>query len=95
MVLLEAFACGTPVIAAKIGSLDEIVLEGMTGTKFSPGNAADLAGAVLRLVADAEGLARMRQTARETFEQSYRAEQNLSQLLGIYRDVLSEASSPR
>jgi len=50
---------------------------------------------VQRLIADVEGLTRMRQSARETFERSYRAEQNVSQLLGIYRDVLSEASSPR
>jgi glycosyltransferase involved in cell wall biosynthesis len=90
MVLLEALACGTPVIAAKIGSLDEIVQEGVTGTKFPPGNAHDLAAAVRRLIADAEGLARMRQMCRETFERNYRAEQNVSQLLGIYRDVLAE-----
>lgn len=36
MVLLEAMACGTPVVASRIGSLDEIVLDGMTGIKFSP-----------------------------------------------------------
>jgi glycosyltransferase involved in cell wall biosynthesis len=95
MVLLEAFACGTPVIAAKIGSLDEIVQEGITGTKFSPGNADDLAGAVRRLIANAEGLTRMREMSRETFQRLYTAEQNASQLLGIYRDILAEESSPR
>ena len=41
MVVLEAYACGTPILASRIGSLDEIVVEGETGMKFEPGNPAD------------------------------------------------------
>ena len=43
LVLLEAFATGTPVIASRIGSLAELVEDGMTGLLVEPGNATDLA----------------------------------------------------
>jgi len=91
MVVVEAFACGTPVIASKIGSLDEIVADGLTGAKFRPADPEELAEAVRRLSADPDGLARMRIAARATFDREYRSERNLSQLLAIYRDAMSGA----
>jgi glycosyltransferase involved in cell wall biosynthesis len=93
MVILEAFACGTPVVASQIGSLDEIVQEGITGAKFPAGDAAGLAAAVGRLTADDDRLLSMRRTAREAFDHSYTAAHNIEQLLAIYRDVLAERRS--
>lgn len=90
LVVLEAFACGTPVIASRIGSLNEIVEEGVSGSKFTPGDSADLARAVERLVADPSRLARMRSSARRTFNRLYTAEQNYQQLMAIYESVLAE-----
>jgi glycosyltransferase involved in cell wall biosynthesis len=93
MAVLEAFACGTPVVATQIGSLDEIVQEGVTGAKFPVGDAAGLAAAVWRLTADGNRLVTMRHAAREAFDRSYTAERNIEQLLAIYRDVLAERRS--
>jgi len=93
MVVLEAFACGTPVVASQIGSLDEIVQEGVTGVKFPPGDAAGLAAAVGRLLADGNRLVSMRRAVREEFDRSYTAEHNIEQLLAIYRGVLAERRS--
>lgn len=42
MVILEAFAAGKAVIAARIGGIPELVLPGQTGLLFEPGNAAAL-----------------------------------------------------
>ena len=50
MVLVEAFALGTPAIASGIGSLEEIIREGCSGLKFRPGDADDLARVVSQLV---------------------------------------------
>ncbi|WP_167527726.1 glycosyltransferase family 4 protein [Desulfosarcina alkanivorans] len=41
--LIESYACGTPVVASKIGSLAMVVEENQTGLLFEPGNANDLA----------------------------------------------------
>ena len=68
MVLLEAMACGTPVVASRIGSLDEMVLDGITGIKFEPGNAGELAAAVKDLISEPERLASMRLSSRDHFE---------------------------
>jgi len=44
MSILEAYASGKPVIAANIGGIPEMVLEGQTGYLFESGNADELAG---------------------------------------------------
>jgi glycosyltransferase involved in cell wall biosynthesis len=90
MVLLEAMACGTPVVASRIGSLNEIVLDGITGIKFSPGNAGELEAAVKGLVSEPERLASMRIRARDHFERKYAPSGHVTKLAEIYRDVIQE-----
>ena len=87
MVIVEAYACGTPVIASRIGSLDEIVVDGETGMKFEPGNPRDLAEKINDLVHDRQKLTAMRKKARTLFEEKYTAERNFSMLLEIYLRV--------
>ncbi|MFH1047661.1 MAG: glycosyltransferase [Patescibacteria group bacterium] len=52
LVILEAFARGLPVIAAKSGGIPELVEDGRTGRLFKPGDAASLAEALQRSVTD-------------------------------------------
>jgi glycosyltransferase involved in cell wall biosynthesis len=49
--VLEAQACARPVVASRLGGLPEIVADGMTGLLFPPGDAAALATAVQRILA--------------------------------------------
>jgi UDP-glucose:tetrahydrobiopterin glucosyltransferase len=49
MVLLEALACGVPVVAYRRGGPADIVRDGETGWLVTPGSVADLARAVGRL----------------------------------------------
>lgn len=51
MVVLEAFATGTPVIGARLGGIPELVRDGETGLLHHPGDIADLASK-LRWAAD-------------------------------------------
>ena len=44
--VLESLACGTPVVAAKVGGLKETVIEGETGWSYAPGDPEDLARAI-------------------------------------------------
>ena len=48
-VAAEAFACGVPVIATRIGAAAEIVEDGRTGLLFEPGNPGDLSEKVVRM----------------------------------------------
>jgi glycosyltransferase involved in cell wall biosynthesis len=90
MVIAESFACGTPVLASRIGSLAELIDEGVTGRKFTPGDAAGLAGAVNAMLADAPALRRMRSNARAYFEANLSEQTNAVELLDIYNDVIAE-----
>ena len=46
LVLIEAFAHGLPVVASRLGAMEEIVNEGMTGLLFEHGNAEDFVAKV-------------------------------------------------
>jgi glycosyltransferase involved in cell wall biosynthesis len=87
MVVAESFACGTPVLASRIGSLDELIADGVTGRKFTAADSQWLAGAVRAALADKAGLARMRGNARAYFDAHLTEQANYRQLMNIYSDV--------
>jgi glycosyltransferase involved in cell wall biosynthesis len=57
MPVIEAMACGCPVIATRSGGLSEIIREGQTGLLVAKGNAADLADALQHLLDDPDARA--------------------------------------
>ncbi len=65
-VLAEAMAAGTPVVATRVGGLAEVVADGVTGRLVMPGEPAELAAAVLEVLADRE---RMGEAARAHAQQ--------------------------
>jgi glycosyltransferase involved in cell wall biosynthesis len=88
MVIVEAFAKGTPVIASDLGAMAEVVGHGRTGLRFGPGGASDLASTVQDLSADLPALSRMRQAARKEYDDKYTVESNYRLLAAIYERVL-------
>jgi glycosyltransferase involved in cell wall biosynthesis len=90
----EAFACGVPVVASRLGALEEVVEDGVNGRLFGPGDPDALADAA-RDVTRAENEAGMRRAARETFERRYTGSINLELLLDIYRKAGAAALERR
>lgn len=90
MVIVEAYACGTPVVASRIGSLDEIVEEDVTGVKFEPGNPRDLSDKVNALWADRARQTMLRWTARKSFEKNYSSVKNYEALMAIYEAAIKD-----
>ncbi len=88
-VAVESFAKGTPVIAANIGAIAELVEHGRTGLHFIPGDAKDLATQVEFAIAHPQKLQQMRQEVRQEFESKYTAKQNYQQLMQIYQLTLN------
>lgn len=85
MVIVEAYACGTPVIASRLGAMQEIVLDGRTGLHFTSGDADDLARKVEWAWAHPDEMREMGQTARAEYEAKYTAERNYKLLVDIYQ----------
>lgn len=65
VVLMEAMACGLPVIASRLSGIPELVEDGVSGILVTPGDASAVAGAIRRLVDDPATRARMGAAARE------------------------------
>ena len=93
LVVIEAFACGTPVIASRIGALADIVRDGETGLLFEPGNPRDLADKMAWALAHPQQMAAMGRTARAQYEAEFSAEVNYQRLLAIYQEAIEAVKS--
>ncbi len=93
-VAAEAFAAATPVVAADIGAIAELVEEGRTGLRFRPGDPTHLAAQVEWLLSHPEEHKRMRREARSEFEARYTADRNYGMLMEIYGRTLERAGAP-
>ncbi|MCK8517536.1 glycosyltransferase [Methanoculleus sp. 7T] len=83
--VLEALACGTPVVASAVGGIPEQVVEGRTGFLVPVGDARALAERVLDLLAD-EGLRlRMGRQAAEDAARRFGLERMVGEYLAFYR----------
>ncbi len=71
---LEASACGLPVVAPRVGSLAETVLDGRTGLLCEPDNPAALAAALLRMLSDPGKAQAMGAAGRELVCKHYTVE---------------------
>jgi glycosyltransferase involved in cell wall biosynthesis len=88
LVLIEAFACGLPVLASRLGAAGDVVRDGFTGLLYAGGEPDDLAGKANWLwTHPAEG-ERMGREARKEYEEKYTAERNYCRLMEIYRTAL-------
>lgn len=80
----EAFSAGLPVIASRLGTLEEILAGERSGWLFRPKDAADLARVVRAAWSDQEALRRKGAEARSQYESSYTQPVNYRILMGIY-----------
>ncbi len=87
--MVEALAAGTPVVAGRLGSAEEILETGVTGELFTPGDSDDLVRAVRAL--RASDTQAFRRNARRAYERSFTPERNLARLVEVYASLLPPA----
>jgi glycosyltransferase involved in cell wall biosynthesis len=83
LVMIEAMACGTPVIAYNRGSVPEVIDEGLTG--FIVEDEMSAVGAVHRLPHLS------RENIRKRFEQRFTARRMAHDYLDVYRELMNGA----
>jgi glycosyltransferase involved in cell wall biosynthesis len=88
MVLVEAFACGTPALVSRLGSMKEIVVPNKTGLHFESGNAADLAEKVQWMINNSSEVKKMGDNARKEYLAKYTPEKNYALLIDIYQQAI-------
>jgi glycosyltransferase involved in cell wall biosynthesis len=91
--LVEAFACGLPVIASRLGAMAALIRDGETGLLFNPGDAGDLAAKLAWAQAHSDAMRGMGEAARREYESKYTPLRNLEILLAIYREAMAEAAA--
>jgi len=94
LVILEAYATGTPVIASRIGSLAELVEDSVTGLLVRPDDEDELAERLRWAVDHPAEMAEMGARARQRYETAYRAPAHLAALLDTYRELVAAPSGP-
>jgi len=82
LAMIEAMACGTPVIAYNNGSVPEIINEGTTGYIV---NSIDEAARAVRKLPETD-----RKRTRAVFEKRFSAERMIKDYIGIYESMLKD-----
>lgn len=88
MTIAEAYSYGVPVIAGRVGNMDGMVKEGLTGVKFQYDSASDLAFKVREF--EKMDLAALKENARAFYQERLRPEDNYKNLMQIYRSISGE-----
>lgn len=87
--LLEAQACGVPVIGSRIGGIPECIIENETGLLFDPENADDLRRKIEEILGDAALWKEFSKTAAEHVQSTFSVEKMVENTIAVYEQVLS------
>lgn len=90
MSVLEAMACGKPVVGSRMGGIPELVTEGETGLLFEAGNAAELGACIDRLISNPALRQCMGRAARARAEHDFSLERHNAGLMEIYNGLLKD-----
>lgn len=88
LVVLEAMAGGVPVISTDVGSVSEMITDGINGYLVRPGDIDAMVERMTRLWSDAGLQKRMSDAARATVAEKFRLESTFEKLLAVYGEVI-------
>ena len=88
LVVLEAWAVGTPVLASRIGGLAEMITDGLNGRHFRPGDPVDLADKVQALMSDLSQCERLTIAGRKAIETRHSIAETVKALTSMYRTAI-------
>ncbi|MDE2565277.1 MAG: TIGR03088 family PEP-CTERM/XrtA system glycosyltransferase [Burkholderiales bacterium] len=90
--ILEAMACGLPVLATEVGGNAELVQAGVTGRLVAAGDAAALARGLLDLAGDRAASAAMGRAGRQRVLRSFSLPAMVASYQGLYDELLADRS---
>ena len=88
MAVIEAMACGLPIIASEVGGLPDLVLHGQNGLLVPAGQPDQLAAAIRKLVIDADMRYSMQVVSFQMAQENHDMEHLVLKLVDIYNAVL-------
>jgi spore coat protein SA len=89
MVLLEASACGLPLIATRVGGIPEVIQDGVNGLLLdNHDNAEELSGKMMAILTDTALSQRLGQTARERAQERFSWQRIAREQEAVYDGIL-------
>jgi len=90
LVILEAMACGKPIVATSAGGIPELVHDGETGFTVSIGDDEAMVERIQVLIDNPDIGIRMGNTAAEIARKEYDLEQMVKNYIDLYKEVIDE-----
>ncbi len=95
LVGLESMSYGVPVVAADVGGLRDVVVDGVTGLLVPPEDPVSLGNALIRLLKDGPLRERMGAAARERVQEHFSVQSAVDGLLDVLHEVLERRARAR
>jgi glycosyltransferase involved in cell wall biosynthesis len=92
IVIIEALACGKPVVATAVDAIPEIINDGTDGILVEPENAGALAAAIRRLLGDAALRERLGQAGRLRVKDAFRWQGTGERYVHAYEELLERGA---
>ncbi|MDX2079445.1 MAG: glycosyltransferase [Terrimicrobiaceae bacterium] len=90
--LLEAAACGAPILGSHLGTLPDVVVDGQTGFLFDPFDPSDVASVIRRFFDSGTDRRAIQLAARQKYDSEFRGEQAYGNLTRIYQLAMARIS---
>lgn len=95
LVLLEAMACGVPVVATNSGGPPDFIASGKNGVLVPPADPGALAGAVAKLLESPDMRGKLSVAALKTVCDEFDIRGTVSNIEGVYRSMMQHFPSER
>ncbi len=91
-VLMEAMACGVPVVTTTISGIPELITDSVNGVLIPPEDPAALAAAILRLHRDPQLATRLATTAQATIREHFDGDLLANQLAMLFQQTTTDVT---
>jgi glycosyltransferase involved in cell wall biosynthesis len=89
MTVLEAYACGKPVIASKVGGLEDLIMNGETGLLFEAGNIKRLTRSIFNIINSNNIAKEMGLKGKNFVRENFTIEKVVEKLEKVYKEVVN------
>jgi glycosyltransferase involved in cell wall biosynthesis len=90
LTILEAMACGKPVIATNVGGVPEVVKDGVSGTLVPPGDPEAIHGAMIELLGDTEKMNKIGSEGKRICNENFNSRIMVEKIEDLYDSLVKE-----